>query len=183
MVTAKNERFLDDDGRFWVVVHTKIGREDDVARGLEEQGYGAFLPLCYVESRSRRPLRLMTPLFPRYLFAGVTREQRVTPIRYTPGVADVLMAAGDEAPATVPAGVIEAIRARIERDGGAAVRLDEGRPPEQWPRDAAVRVVSGPMIGYDGYFQRASGDRITLMLDTARGLVPMSLPGDCVRRL
>src|SRR5579864_5398480 len=109
----------------WYAVYTRPHSEGKALANLLRQGYQAYLPRCRVWiSHARRREMVMRPLFPRYLFAGLDRAVMPwRPIRSTQGVAGVVHS-GDE-PATVPEGIISALRDR--EAAGAFDRVSAGQ--------------------------------------------------------
>jgi len=131
----------------WIVVHTRPGAEHLARLHIERQGYDAYLPLATRAGQA-------APLFPRYLFVDVAPRQGIwRPIRSTVGVTAVLRTG--ESPSVVPQGVIDALRQAEEagviraRRRAAVVRLHPGQ---------AVRVLEGPFEGFEGVFERLSGE-------------------------
>ena len=75
----------------WYLVYCKARQEDMAARGLEEQGYGVYLPK--LETRRRRAqgmVNVVQPLFPRYLFVSPCDRQPLAPIGHTAGVSKLV---------------------------------------------------------------------------------------------
>lgn len=99
----------------WRLLYTKLHAESWAEANLRRQGFATLMPRV----RGRSELR---PLFPRYLFAGIHRDQPDHVLRSTYGVLYVVHC-GDT-PARVPHDVIDEIRGRMDAQG--VVQL----PPE-----------------------------------------------------
>ena len=145
--------------REWFAVVVKPGRNQEVHRRFEEQGYRSFLPMCLRE-RSNGPGRVETvarPLFDRYQFVGCHTEQPFGPITSTIGVAFVVRGVGNF-PLRVSPLVLRRVQARCMADGGA-VDLRPRQPERAAPRPAVVwepeqvlRVIEGPFKDFAAVF-------------------------------
>jgi transcription antitermination factor NusG len=87
---------------YWSVVYTDVAAEQVARRGIEQRGFGAFLPYYRIadwcgdqpwEVRER-------PLFPRYVFVNLREDPSWVAINEAYGVQGVLMS--DDAPARIP---------------------------------------------------------------------------------
>ena len=78
----------------WYLVYCKARQEETAAQGLEEQGYGVYLPrLKLRRRRSQGMVEVVQPLFPRYLFvAPASEQQSISPIGNTAGVSKIVRA-------------------------------------------------------------------------------------------
>ncbi len=145
----------------WFAVITKPRCEATAQQHLARQGYECLLP------RVRRILRgaaglkdRVEALFPNYLFLRADPDRvSLAPVRSTRGaVGLVRFGAG---PVQVPDSVIERIRSRVHAEDGlirlAAPELKMGQ---------GVRVMEGPLSGWDGIFLAEAGiDRVRLLLE------------------
>ena len=141
----------------WHTLRTKPHKERQVASQLQLQGIDVFLPLIPVAGC--RPAREQ-PLFASYLFARADREQAgPNCLKWTPGLHSVVEFGGEPAP--VPDHVIGKIRAsaaRIREQGG--LQFDDLRPGD------SVRIISGPLGGYEALFdlRLSSRERVRVLL-------------------
>jgi transcription antitermination factor NusG len=87
---------------YWSVVYTDVAAEQVARRGIEQRGFGCFLPSYRIadwcggqpwEVRER-------PLFPRYVFVNLRDDPSWCAINDAHGVQNVLMS--DGAPARIP---------------------------------------------------------------------------------
>lgn len=150
--------------RTWFAVVAKVRMAEAAAANLDSQGYGTWLPMCLVQRRKNRKwVTVEQPLFPRYLFAGLTTEQAFPPILTTPGVSFVLRDAAGIA-IEVPKLALREIKARIDADGGT---LDLTPPPpnRRWKKGQILKVEDGPFAGFSGLYQSSANDRIKILLD------------------
>jgi len=146
---------------FWSVVQTEPLHEHVVRLLLMRERFETYAPR--IKHRQRIAL-----LFPSYLFVRVI--ERWHPIRWTPGVVQLLMT-GDQ-PARLCEHVVTSIRAR-ERDG--FVRLP--KPPATFKPGQRVRIVRGSFEGQFAIYQGMSGrERERVLLDLLGQKVPVNLP-------
>ena len=139
------------------VVFTKPRQEARAKENLERQGYGTFLPLCR-KNKSSDP----SPLFPRYLFFWVNGEMPWGPVQNTPGVSSVLRRT-DFQLSFVSEKAIEAIKARMECDGGAVI-LEREPPQRVFKIGQRINITGGTHAGMNGLFVSKSKERITALL-------------------
>lgn len=127
----------------WCVVHTQPLKEHVAKQHLQEQGFEVYLPLFRKMRRhARKTEEVLAPLFPRYLFVGIDREN--TPFRSingTRGVAHLIM--NKDQPAFVSASIMDALRQQADPQGtvpieslctflhGDRVRITEGTFQDQ----------------------------------------------------
>lgn len=160
----------------WYVVQTQANGEAKAAQNLQRQGYEVYLP-CYLKLRrhARKMDFTAKPLFPRYMFVAIDMAtQRWRSIQSTFGVARLVTNGND--PATLPDGVVDALRAREDDKG--FVRLDT--KPVFAPGDK-VRVMAGAFIDSAGLFSGlADHDRVSILLDMLGRKVRVLLDADLV---
>jgi transcription antitermination factor NusG len=94
--------------RGWAVVHTHPQAERWAQSQLQRIGYETYLPL-YASQRRDPDRTVLRPLFPRYCFVQLDPRDPWTPIRYAPGVRDLLMR--DGRPDMARPGVVSALQA------------------------------------------------------------------------
>src|ERR1700736_4723640 len=113
-------------GARWYVVHTQPKHEARADLNLRRQGFATYLPRYLRKRRhARRNEIVAAPLFPRYLFVAVDlARDRWRVIQSTFGVSHLVVVGG--APLPVPDRVVNAIRAREDRDGYVALGLPAG---------------------------------------------------------
>jgi transcriptional antiterminator RfaH len=160
----------------WYVVQTQVNGEAKAAQNLLRQGYQVYLPRYLKRRRHARKVDFTAkPLFPRYMFVAIDMAtQRWRSIQSTFGVAR-LVTNGDD-PATVPEGVVYALRAREDDKG--FIRLDS--KPAFAPGDK-VRVLAGAFMDSAGLFSGlADHDRVSILLDMLGRKVRVLLDADMV---
>lgn len=142
----------------WAVVMAKPNCEGMAVVNLQRQGYDVYFPRFRFLSPKKTVV--IKPLFPRYLF--VSFEKVWYSIRGTRGVSHVLIA--DEGPATVPATVIDALRAREDLEG--FIQLGKRTPIEKFDRGQSVKATEGPLVGlpliYEGMTAK---DRVKVLVE------------------
>ena len=160
----------------WYVVQTQVNGEAKAAQNLLRQGYEIYLPRYLKRRRHARKVDFAAkPLFPRYMFVAIDlASQRWRSIQSTFGVSR-LVTNGDD-PATVPQGVVHALKAR-ENDKGF-IQLDS--KPTFAPGDK-VRVLAGAFMDSAGLFSGlADHDRVSILLDLLGRKVRVLLDADMV---
>ena len=144
----------------WYLVYCKARQEDMAARGLEEQGYGVYLPK--LETRRRRAqgmVDVVQPLFPRYLFVSPCDRQPLAPIGHTAGVSTLVRFGSDYRP--VSRGIVEALKSREDPDTGYHCLT-----PPNLERGDRVSIRAGAFAGIDGIFEARSGqERVVVLLE------------------
>ena len=144
----------------WYLVYAKPRQEQAAQENLVRQGYRTYLPLLRVPRRrlGRRVIRVEA-MFPRYLFIHLdTVTDNWAPIRSTVGVSKLVRFGGEPAP--VPDNLIEALRARENKQGVQDV------PLHSYQRGQKVRIEEGPFMGYEGIFLAKTGEeRVLVLLD------------------
>lgn len=160
----------------WYVVQTHVNGEAKAALNLIRQGYEIYLPR-YLKCRrhARKTEFVARPLFPRYLFVAVDiAAQRWRSIQSTSGVSH-LVTHGNE-PATVPQGVVSALKAREDANG--FVKLDVGR---KFAPGDKVRVLAGVFMDSAGIFDGvADHDRVAILLEMLGGKIRVHLDAGLV---
>ncbi len=134
-------------GARWYVVQTQVNGEAKAAQNLIRQGFEIYLPRYLKRRRHARKIDFTAkPLFPRYMFVAIDMAtQRWRSIQSTFGVSH-LISNGDD-PATVPAGVVRALKAREDAKG--FIQMDA--KPAFAPGDK-VRVLAGAFMDSAGLF-------------------------------
>ena len=134
-----------------------------------------YLPRLQLPRRRRgRWHEVVEPLFPRYLFAGVRRdEQSVHPIRSTRGVSALVR--GGEAYTPVPQDLLAELRGREDASGLHQLRTDQLRSGDR------VQIMAGPFAGLEAVFQSRQGtDRVRVLLTMIGTNAPATLPAGLV---
>lgn len=138
----------------WMAVVVKPGRNEEVHKRFEDQGYRSFLPMC-LRDRRNGPGRIETvarPLFDRYQFVGYHTEQPFGPILNTIGV-NFLVRGADLMPLRVSPLILRRVKARCDADGGMVDLRQRGPEPERgseprpvvtWEPGEVLEVVEGP---------------------------------------
>ena len=161
----------------WACVYTHPQAETWANTNLVRAGYRTYLPTYAVRQRDRVVPTLhhivIRPLFPRYLFLMFDHlEASWSPIRATPGVAD-LVRSGFE-PAYVRAGAVEALEAT--QDARRSLPVQNA----QWRPGSVVRVANGIMAGHPGVVTEVGADMALVSLMFLGHLREISLPLDCL---
>jgi transcriptional antiterminator RfaH len=163
-------------GARWYVVQTQVNGEVKAAQNLLRQGFEIYLPRYLKRRRHARKIDFVAkPLFPRYLFVAIdVAAQRWRSIRSTQGVSR-LVCNGEE-PATVPNGLLSALKAR--EDDCGFVRM-EAKPA--FALGDKVRVLAGAFMDSAGLFDGMEDhDRVAILLDMLGRKIRVHLDADMV---
>lgn len=125
----------------WAVIRTHPQAESRAVRAIELRGYQTYLPSCVVGREKPHA----APLFPRYAFVAIG-QQPWTPVRYAPGVDQLLM--NGMRPAFVPDEAVEVLQA------GEGVRLVVPPVGAHWRPGDACKVNE-----LEGVVHAINGDR------------------------
>ncbi|MCA1780369.1 MAG: transcription/translation regulatory transformer protein RfaH [Xanthomonadaceae bacterium] len=162
----------------WRVVYCRARQEGRARLHLLNQNYEVFLPLL----RSRRRVRghdriCIEPMFPRYLFLALDdHKHNWAPIRSTRGVVG-LVRLGDQVP-SVPPQLIEALKARHDEHEVIDLARDQ-----HFAVHDPVEIAAGPLAGYRGLFDGASGSRrVRVLLEILNCQRRIEVPIEDIRR-
>ncbi|MEE9609985.1 MAG: transcription termination/antitermination NusG family protein [Desulfatiglandales bacterium] len=142
----------------WYVVQTKPKKESRVEFYLGNDGIESFLPLYQNYTyRFGRNIKMITPLFPGYIFVRFDLEPQHYSVRWTRGVTRIL-GMGLE-PIPVDDLVIEIIKSRVDN----ANVVKQGKA---FRRGDRVRIKAGPLKDLLGIFETKISDagRVKILL-------------------
>ena len=162
----------------WYLVYSKAHQERKALQNLQRQDYCVYLPQVRTQRRSSgRYKAVVEPMFPRYLLIRLSDESDDWgPIRSTLGVSHLVRFGG--VPARVPSDLVSALRARDDEDGVQEL------PEPGLHRGEGVRIVDGPMAGYEAIFEARSGnERVVVLLSIAQRAVRLTLRRDALEAL
>lgn len=162
---------------YWYVLHNKPHKEGMLVEQLQLRGIETFAPYIQVQVVNPRARRFK-PYFPGYIFIRTDLEKMgLSSLKYIPGSASLIAFGGE--PASVPDGLIQAIRQRVEE-----VKSVGGELFNVLKTGETVLVHSGPFAGYEAIFDtRLSGTkrvRVLLKLLQNRNM-PVELPAGYIR--
>ena len=160
--------------RTWYVLHVKPRTEKKVMGYLAHTKGFHHLPLYVKISKvQRRKVRRELPLFPGYVFAHLSHEERLAVLRSNLLVRTILV--------NNPREMIHQLR-QVAR----AARVAEGklRPANPFKVGDYVRVKYGPMCGTEGYVKREGAHAtICLNVDVLGTAVEMSISPEDVEKV
>lgn len=133
----------------WYVLYLRPRTEDRVCRTLAKLGYEVFLPVIQIIRiwKNRQKRKIQHPLFPNYLFV-FTHAHELYAIRRLAHVVSYIASGG--IPSTISEGEIEGIRRMLSL--GHAISVET-----KFSNGACVRIVSGPLKGYEGVLVKQHG--------------------------
>jgi transcription antitermination factor NusG len=137
----------------WVLVRTKVNRENYARLNCEKQGMETWLPRTHGGPGRGK----LVPVFPGYLF--VRPGDRWARLRGTYGVVDVVGVAGE--PTFVPKAVLKALR-KFESPDGVYVFPDERQPKP----GEVVEIQIGPWKSHFGVYNGTTAQgRLKVLLE------------------
>jgi transcriptional antiterminator RfaH len=140
---------------FWAVAITKPANENRAIVNLDRQGYITYLPKYMSRIGSITKIKI---LFPRYLFVQI--DQQWHSINSTFGVSRVILGR-DNRPAIVSDRIISDLKMREDSKG--LISLPQ---PSKFRPGEKVRVVNGPMSGYDAIYDgMRPNDRVRILIE------------------
>lgn len=158
----------------WLVVVGKPGKYRALQDALHKLGVPAWCPLAIRLRRHARSAHwIIEPLLAPYLFVGPRHDGDLALLRSQPLFGDFMPGDRGE-PAMLPEAELEALRLRIEAEGGA---LPIGQPRHgPWseggyggPKPGTkLRIISGLFAGAEALCSVAVRDRVTVLIDAVR---------------
>jgi transcription antitermination factor NusG len=128
----------------WYAAYVCSNHERRVAEHLAQRGLEFFLPLYRTfRKRKQRRVQLSLPLFPGYIFVRLALQER----RRVLEVPRVVSLLGEARPAVLAGDDIERLRNGLSGEVHA-------EPCRYLTRGCQVRVVNGPLSGYQGILMR-----------------------------
>jgi transcription elongation factor/antiterminator RfaH len=166
-----------EPGLRWYAIRTKVNREKDVEKRLQNLGLEVFLP--WMRARRRIGSRfhwVLAPLFPGYIFCRLDMEVSGKAARYSPGVRDFLTFGSRVA--EVGEVIIEALR---ERCPGGVAEID---PVAAKPGDV-VRINEGPFAGFEAIFEQKlkGSERVAVLLEILGRETRLVLPSEIIAKV
>jgi transcriptional antiterminator RfaH len=157
--------------RSWYVLRSKPRKEDALWQQALSQGFDVYYPRIPAHAVNPRA-RKVIPYFPGYMFVNVDlSEVGLSTFQWMPHAHGLICF--DDAPAPVPAELVDAIHARV-----CAITSAGGELLLGLRRGDAVVIKTGPFAGYQAIFDaRLSGSERVRVLLTMIGdrQVPLEL--------
>lgn len=159
----------------WFALRVRTRHEAGVANLLRGRGYEPFLPTHICRKRwSDRIKNVQTALFPGYLFCKFDVQRRL-PILQTPGVIEI--SGYNRVPVPIEESELNAIQALVV----------SGLPSRPWPFlqvGDRVRIVAGPLRGYEGFLAGFKGGyRLVLSITLLQRAVAVEIDSAHVESL
>ncbi len=161
----------------WYDANTHDNAETKAAEHLLRQGFSVYLPK-YMKLRihARRKEWVPRPLFPRYLFVGISPENvRWRAIQSTIGISH-LVSFGNS-PAAVPNEVIDVLRQWEDEKGMVVLK-----PASLFTKGERVKLTSGALGEQIGLFDHIDDkERVVILLDLLGRQIRVRAPIEAVQ--
>jgi transcriptional antiterminator RfaH len=170
-------RELEVDTTNWYAIHTHPRQESRADGNLRAWRVETLAPMLKADRCSNGALlKVVKPLFPRYIFARFKASEMLHKVTYTRGVNSVVSFGGSPTP--VDDQIIDTIRSRITEDG--YVRLGE-----KLEAGDAVVIKAGPFKDFKGIFEREvrHTHRVMLLLDAINYQSRIEIPRELVKKI
>jgi transcriptional antiterminator RfaH len=162
----------------WYALHSKPLKEELLFEQLSLRKIETFYPRLRVQTVNPRA-RKVRAYFPGYVFVHADLDVvGFSNLQWLPGATGLVSFGGE--PASVPDGLISAIRYKVERINGAGGELFDGLKPGE-----TVVIQAGPFSGYEAIFneQISGNERVRVLLKLLqKRLLPVELPAGQVER-
>ncbi len=158
----------------WRLLWTKAGEERAVRDRLALAGVDAMLPMLKVRVRRwGRMVDSTAPLFPCYLFVRLSLDHNSALVRYARGVRDFVRFGAE--PALAPESIIEELKRRC---AGGPIEL----PRRKLCAGERVRVIEGPLQGFEGVFDRylSGAERVGLLMTAVGAATRVVMPAKMI---
>jgi transcription elongation factor/antiterminator RfaH len=147
----------------WYALHVKPHKERSVLELLEARAVESYYPALKVKPVNPRS-RKERPFFPGYMFVqlDLAREGSRT-LRWAEGTHGLVEFGGE--PAIVPASLINELQERMR-----LLQLSGGFPQRSLSPGDRIRIVEGPMAGYEAVFDAhlTGQERVQVLLTILR---------------
>ncbi|MBY0361190.1 MAG: hypothetical protein K2X45_04730 [Phreatobacter sp.] len=176
----------------WFVAYTNPKREE-VAAGFIKQrtSFDTYFPLMKVtRARGRRIATVAQPLFPRYVFVGLSHGENLLGLRQTPGLEGMVRVSGR--PVTVEAEMLEGLRSaeasgiydftderEAERQAAAqsAAATSRAEAAKSFAPGMKVSIVGGPFRSFTGIiYELLPPARISVLVKVFGSTHPVPMP-------
>lgn len=144
----------------WYVIRTKPFQEKQSEIHLRQLCVETFLPMLRQNKVVRRVRKkVLSPLFPGYMFARFDLRKHYRAVSYARGVLNIVGFGGE--PAEMSQELIDGIKGRLEN---GYVTPDT----EHFKTGQILRINGGPLAGLEAVFVREMTDRnrVLLLLNT-----------------
>ena len=162
----------------WYALRSKPNKEDYLWRQASALGFDVFYPRITTQPVNPRA-RKVRPYFPGYLFVRVEpREAGQSALMWMPYSQGLV--GFDGQPASIPEGLIQAIRRRTEAACQAGRDFLGGLEAGE-----EINIQAGPFSGYEAIFDmRLPGtERVRVLLNLlSKQQIPLELPAGYIER-
>tara|TARA_B100001750_G_C15520780_1_gene611339 strand:+ start:3154 stop:3690 length:537 start_codon:yes stop_codon:yes gene_type:complete len=156
----------------WFLVYAKAREEARAKKNLEDQGFEIFLPMISYESRTKKKLRSLEAMFPRYLFIKINLEKdNWNNIRSTRGVSHVIMFGHKLA--EVPYQIIKYLKQKVNENDTVEQKIIN----QDFQRNDTLIIKAGILKGREAQFLSKTGnERVRILLKSVSELITAEIP-------
>jgi transcription antitermination factor NusG len=163
---------------YWYAIQSKPNKEDALYQQLENQGVEVFYPRIRVSPVNPRAKKVKA-YFPGYMFVRADlKEVGLSTFQWMPFARG--MVTFDQEPATVPDGLIQAIRRKVDDVNAAGGEVFSGLH-----KGDSIQIHDGPFAGYEAIFDlRLPGsERVRVLIKLlSQRQVPVELHAGQIRQ-
>jgi len=147
----------------WYIAYCNARAEAAAAARLTELGFQTlYLHYAATTRHARKTRHVIRPLYPRYIFVGLSPTQGLYSVNSAQGVSQVLKVG--EAPVAVPAAVMGELFAKGDA-AGLVSGIDEPAKRRLFKTRQRIRVDIGPFLGFIGQVESDSGKEVRVWLE------------------
>ena len=156
----------------WFLVYTKARAEARAKKNLENQGFQIFLPMISYESRTKKKIRSLEVMFPRYLFIKINLEKdNWNKIKSTIGVSHIVMFG--QKLAEVPCEIIKFLQERVDENDIAQQKIIN----EEFQQNDKLIIKAGILKGREAQFlSKTRNERVRILLKSVSELITAEIP-------
>lgn len=173
------ESYTQNQALKWYAIYTKPRQEERAASNLiawEIETFAPKLKECRYNPLLHRPVQVIKPLFPSYIFARFDAAKILHKVWFTRGVNNVVSSGGHAV--VVSDGIISIIRSQISEEGFI-------RTSEEFAIGDKVRIKDGPLHDFVGIFETKTkaSTRVKLLLSAVNYQCRVEIETDLIEKV
>ncbi len=141
---------------------------------LESKGIEVFTPTKWkLVTKNGEKIRMEVPVIPDLLFVHDTKENLDPIVEETNTLQYRYLRGGRCLPMTVPNDEMERFVSAVKSSESPKYFFPEEITPQMYGRK--IRIIGGPMNGYEGYLQKTRGSKVKRLLVELKGVLAVSV--------